>query len=124
VKKNFRILIVEDQEDNSELFKEYLSGLGYQFELAKNGLEAIEMVRNTVDFDLVLMDIKMPVMQGDESLYEIRKIYPDLPVIAVTAYALAGDRELFLKKGFNDYVSKPMDLLLLKKLIEKYENIS
>lgn len=124
MKKNFRILIVEDQEDNSELFKEYLSGLGYQFELAKNGLEAIEMVRNTVDFDLVLMDIKMPVMQGDESLYEIRKIYPDLPVIAVTAYALAGDRELFLKKGFNDYVSKPMDLLLLKKLIEKYENIS
>ena len=124
MKKDFRILIVEDQEDNSELFKEFLSGLGYPIELATNGLEAIEMVRKINDFDLILMDIKMPVMLGDESLYEIRKIYPELPVIAVTAYALSGDRELYLEKGFNDYISKPMDLLLLKNLIEKYENIS
>lgn len=122
--KNFRILIVEDQEDNSELFIEYLSGLGYSLELAKNGLEAIEMVREIDDFDLILMDIKMPVMPGDESLYEIRKIYPDLPAIAVTAYALSGDRELYLEKGFNDYISKPMNLSMLKKLIEKFENIS
>ena len=122
MKKKFQILVVEDQEDNSELAIEYLGGLGYELELATNGLEAIEMVKKNKDICLVLMDIKMPVMKGDDSLIEIRKLYADLPVIAVTAYALAGDREIYLEKGFNDYISKPMDLSILKAIVEKYEN--
>ena len=91
---------------------------------AKNGLEAIEMVKNNEGIDLVLMDIKMPVMDGCEALKEIRKIRPNLKVIAQTAYAMQGDEDVYLKKGFDDYAPKPFDLVLLKALMKKYSDIS
>ena len=118
--KDFCILIVEDQEDNLELLYEFLQHQNYKTVEAKNGLEAIEIVKNNDSIDLVLMDIKMPVMDGCEALIEIRKIKPNLKVLAQTAYAMEGDRDMYIKKGFDDYISKPFDLIALKELMKKY----
>ena len=118
--KDFCILIVEDQEDNLELLCEFLQHQNYKTEHAKNGLEAIEIVKNNDNIDLVLMDIKMPVMDGVEAFIEIQKIKPNLKVLAQTAYAMEGDREMYIKKGFDDYISKPFDLIALKELMKKY----
>ncbi|MCF8390462.1 MAG: response regulator [Bacteroidales bacterium] len=122
--KDFQILVVEDQEDNYELLQEFLQSLGYTVLLAQNGLEAVEKAKQSKNIDLVLMDIKMPVMEGEESLLELRKIFPELPVIAVTAYAMAGDKERFLKLGFNAYLTKPISLGELKEKILEFQNIN
>ena len=122
--KDFCILIVEDDEDNTELLNEFLQSLDYKTEHAVNGLEAVEMVKNNNAIDLVLMDIRMPLMNGNEAFEEIRKINPDLKVIAQTAYAMEGDENLYRKKGFDDYISKPFNLVALKELIKKFSGFS
>lgn len=92
-----------------------------QIEIANNGLEALNIINDeSKDVDIVLMDIMMPEMDGYEAIQEIRKNkkFKELPIIAVTAKAMKGDREKSIELGANDYVSKPIDLDKLVSLMQ------
>lgn len=104
-----RVLVVDDFEINRMLIGELLEfHYGITADFANNGEEAVEMVtKNT--YDLVLMDVNMPVMDGIQATKLIRKIYPSLPIIALTANVMEGDREEFKSQGMNDYLAKPLD---------------
>ena len=87
---------------------------------AKNGMEAIQLCKNGSEVDLVLMDIKMPVMDGYNATREIRKFNKDLVIIAQTAYALHGDKEKAIEAGCNDYITKPIIKTQLLEIISKH----
>ena len=105
-----RILVAEDNEINQQVAQEILESAGFVVDIAGNGREAIEAVRS-VRYDAVLMDIQMPEMDGLQATRELRRDgrFGDLPVIAMTAHAMAGDREQSLQAGMNDHVTKPID---------------
>ena len=110
------ILIVEDEETNSLYLESLLAINKYKYLLATDGEKAIEIVNNN-KIDLILMDIKLPRLNGLEATKIIKKKYPDMPIIAQTAYAMSGDKEKILAAGCDDYVSKPIDKdCLLKKI--------
>ena len=104
------VLLAEDNEINQQVAKEILEQAGLEVSIANNGKEAVDMVRMG-NFEAVLMDIQMPVMGGFEATREIRKDggFKDLPIIAMTAHAMAGDHEKSLEAGMNDHVTKPID---------------
>lgn len=106
-----RILLAEDNEVNQLVASRILKNAGLQVEIANNGLEAVKMLRQN-DYDMVLMDIQMPEMDGLAATREIRSIpeFQDLPIVAMTAHAMNGDRELSLKAGMNDHINKPINL--------------
>lgn len=108
--KGTRVLVVEDNQINQEIAVELLSFAGLDVSIANNGQEAIDKVNN-MKFDLVLMDIQMPVKDGYEATKAIRQVglYNDLPIIAMTANAMSGDRERCLSAGMNDHLSKPIN---------------
>jgi CheY-like chemotaxis protein len=103
--------------------KKLLEKAGYDVTLAVDGKDALEVLASH-DFDLILMDIQMPEMDGVEATQHIRfkdrfESKRDIPIIAMTAYAMSGDREKFLAAGMNDYISKPVDSKALVELIDK-----
>ena len=104
------ILLVEDNEINQQVARELLEGIGLVVTIANNGVEAVRAVKEK-DYDVVLMDVQMPTMDGYQATFEIRKDgrFEDLPIIAMTAHAMTGDRERCLEAGMNDYMSKPID---------------
>ncbi|MEO5351653.1 MAG: response regulator [Magnetococcus sp. XQGC-1] len=106
-----RVLLVEDNEINQELALELLTTAGMVVEVANNGLEALEKLAGGA-FDGVLMDVQMPVMDGYTATQEIRKqaAWQPLPVIAMTANAMAGDREKAIAAGMNDHIAKPINV--------------
>ncbi|MBF0213255.1 MAG: response regulator [Magnetococcales bacterium] len=109
-----RLLLVEDNEINQQVAKELLSLAGFDVHIANHGQQALEML--TVEpFSAVLMDIQMPVMDGYQATKQIRNRseWRNLPVIAMTANAMAGEKERCLAVGMNDYISKPIDVQLL-----------
>jgi hypothetical protein len=115
-----KILIAEDDNDSSkylELITKRFSKLVYR---AATGVEAVEICQNNPDIDLVLMDIKMPVMDGYEATRQIRYFNSNVKIIAQTAYALHGDYEKALEAGCNDYTTKPIDKNHLTTLIQRY----
>ena len=114
------VLIAEDDTVNFMYIKELLSDYDVNIVWVKNGAEAVNEVKVNPDIDIVLMDIKMPIMDGYEATTEIRKIRADLPIIAQTAYAFASDREKALNAGCNSYVSKPINRKQLLNLISEY----
>jgi len=114
------LLIVEDDEASYELLKILIGNPLVNIMWAKNGSMAINYCKNNQNIDLVLMDINMPIMNGHEATKEIRKIRPKLPIIAQTAYAIAGDKEKALDAGCDDYISKPIKKELLKEKIDKW----
>jgi PAS domain S-box-containing protein len=114
------VLIVEDDYNNFLLVKNLLNPLKINIIHAENGEVAIEMCKNGPIPSLVLMDIRMPVMDGLLAIKIIKEFLPDLPVIAVTAYANDKDRERIMEAGFNDYVVKPIDKQILFKKLERY----
>ncbi len=87
---------------------------------AVNGQEAVDYCINNSNIDLVLMDIKMPVMNGFEAIEQIRPIRPQLPIIAQTAYSSSEDKAKIEKAGFDDYITKPLNRERLFELIDKY----
>ncbi|WP_201212618.1 response regulator [Rhodocyclus purpureus] len=103
-----RILLVEDNELNQEVATELLREAGLRVDLAENGAIAVDKVRGN-DYALVLMDMQMPVMDGVSATQEIRKTHADLPIVAMTANAMASDRQRCLDAGMNDYLAKPID---------------
>jgi signal transduction histidine kinase/DNA-binding response OmpR family regulator/HPt (histidine-containing phosphotransfer) domain-containing protein len=104
-----KLLVVEDNELNQEIVTELLSGNNFTISVANNGLEAIAAVERE-EFDLIFMDIQMPEMDGLEATTTIReKGYTQVPIIAMTAHAMTGDRDKSLGAGMNDHVTKPLD---------------
>ncbi len=112
------ILIAEDNDSNFILMT-YILRKYYQYVRAKNGLEAVELVEKG-GIDLVLMDIKMPVMDGLEATKKIKLEHPDLPVIALTANAFDSDRQLALQSGCDDFLSKPVSSSACLNAIRKF----
>ena len=108
------VLLVEDNEINLQVAQELLEGVGIKISAAENGRQAVALVRNH-SYDAILMDIQMPEMDGYTATQHIRNQHPlsDLPIIAMTANALAGEREKCLSAGMNDHISKPVKPLNL-----------
>ena len=117
-----KILITEDEEYASTFLSLILEDMCSEMFFAKNGKEAIEIYKVNPDIDLILMDIKMPIMGGYEAISEIRKFDSEIVIIAQTAYALVDDAEKALKLGFNDYVTKPINKEVLMSKILKNLN--
>jgi two-component system cell cycle response regulator DivK len=118
-----RVLVVEDNVDNRRILVYRLKRIG-EFEIveAANGAEALEAVRSSQPPDLIFMDLKMPVMDGWEATRQIRQLDggASIPIIALTAQAMAGDEQKALAAGCNDYLAKPIvDLNVVKAKIER-----
>ena len=122
---NARVLIVDDINTNLAVAKGLLEPYNLQIDLCSSGIQAIEAVK-AKNYDIVFMDHKMPGMDGIEAMSRIRAISSDelkfknLPVIALTANAVSGMKEMFLEKGFNDYLSKPINTAELNAILEKW----
>ncbi|MGP0594290.1 ammonium transporter [Nitrospira sp. T9] len=117
-----RLLLVDDNLVNQKVGVRMLNTLGYQVDVAANGREAVEAMTRTA-YAGVLMDCQMPEMDGFEATREIRKrerTIPQLPIIAMTAAAIAGDRKKCLEAGMNDFLSKPVKLEDLRHVLEKW----
>ena len=112
-----RILVAEDNDSNFILMT-YILKKYYQYDRAKNGQEAVEMAGKT-DYDIVLMDIKMPVMDGLEATKKIKEMHPNLPIIALTANAFDSDRQLAFDAGCDDFLTKPVSSDQCIKTIKK-----
>jgi CheY-like chemotaxis protein len=118
--ESMRILLAEDNLSNQKVALTMLKRLGYEADAVTNGLDALRALESK-HYDVVLMDIRMPVMDGLEATRVIRQRLQDRPkIIAVTAYALKGDRDKCLAAGMNDYISKPIRLEELAKLLRKH----
>ncbi len=118
---NHIILVVEDDEVSCELFKELFEKDNIKtFLIVKEGEEAIEICKNNHAISLVLMDIKLPGINGYDALKEIKKVRYDLPVVAQTACIMNDAKDLYLNSGFDDFISKPINSGELTRLIEKY----
>ena len=117
-----RILLVEDNPINLKLALHLLTKAGFQVEVAINGKEAVELYAGSPDkFDLIFMDVQMPTMDGKEASRTLRALgYHDVPIIAMTAQAMKGDREKCLNAGMNDYIPKPIKQEELFRMIEKW----
>lgn len=119
-----RVLVAEDNKINQKVISRTLGRLGYQVDLASNGVEAISALKKK-DYHMVFMDIQMPEMDGLQATVEIRSKQgnvrnPDIPIIALTAHAMKGDKEKCLKAGMNDYASKPIKPAVIKEKINRW----
>ena len=112
-----KILVAEDNASNFILMT-YILKKFYQFERAKNGQEAVDMVEKG-EYDLVLMDIKMPIMDGLEATKKIKETHPSLPIIALTANAFDSDRQMAFDAGCDEFLSKPISSDLCLRTIAK-----
>ncbi|SDG67952.1 response regulator [Desulfosporosinus hippei] len=116
------ILLVEDMLANQRLEMTMLKKLGYTVELATNGQQAVEIC-NTKEYDLILMDCQMPIMDGYEATFEIRKksvFNKNTTIVAMTAYTMEGDKEKCINAGMDDYISKPVSMGVLKEKCDEY----
>ncbi len=113
-----RILVVDDEESTLYLLQKYLSGLGYQVEITPSGLEAIELVRNTA-FDLLLLDLKMPRMDGLETLRRLRQEDGSVSVLIMTAFGTVKDAVEAMKHGAEDFLIKPLQLEALALVLRR-----
>jgi len=111
------ILLVEDEESNYFFIKEVLRKTKVQLIWVENGLEAIELLKSKQQVDLILMDIQMPVMDGYEAFNKIKDLGFNMPIIAQTAYAMVDEKEKIQKMGFENYISKPLQINLLLEII-------
>jgi CheY-like chemotaxis protein len=119
-----RILLAEDDRSNAYAVRALLEKCGHAVTVTGNGSEALRSLEKN-DFDLILMDVQMPVMNGMETTRSIRASThlgrkKDIPIIALTAYAMSGDRERFLDSGMNGYLSKPVNSHDLHKTLEQF----
>lgn len=120
--KNKTILIAEDEDSNYRVLQMALKRTNINILRAENGKQAIEICKANKKINLILMDIKMPEINGVEATIEIKKLRPELPIIAQTAYAMTEDRKLTLDAGCADYLSKPIKTNVLISTLNKYLN--
>jgi len=121
---DIHVLVAEDNPINQKLIKIVLENFGLKVSMASNGKEAYEL-RKKENYDMIFMDIQMPVMSGIESTqlilkYEEEESLDHIPIIALTANALPGDREKYMNEGMDDYTTKPLQVDKIKVLIEQY----
>ena len=128
-----RILYAEDNPVNQKLGEKMIKRMGYKIDIVSDGLEAVEMIKENGPYDIVLMDIQMPNMDGLEATKEIRKWEMEthdssaqslnrIPIVALTANAMAGDRERYLEAGMDDYLSKPFKREKIQRVIGECVN--
>lgn len=122
VKQSTRLLLAEDNPVNQKLAKVILTKAGYILTIVTNGRAAYDtFTRNPDQFDAILMDIQMPEIDGLTATKMIREAgFAQIPIIAMTANAMKGDRELCLEAGMNDYISKPIKRELVYQVLEKW----
>ena len=115
-----RILVADDKASSRELVRTILENLGYEIQEAEDGITALEAIRNSPP-DLVLLDFQMPGLTGYEVLTRLREEerFAGLPVVALTASAMAGDRDRALAAGFTSYLAKPVSLTTLRSEIRR-----
>jgi CheY-like chemotaxis protein len=123
-KKRYKILLAEDNLINQKLAVDLLKKIGYQAICVLNGIEAVEAMKKD-NYHLILMDIQMPFLDGLEATRIIReneKISGTnrVPIVAMTAYAMYGDKERFLKSDIDDYIAKPIKVDEFFKIVDKY----
>jgi two-component system sensor histidine kinase/response regulator len=123
-KRSHCILVAEDNPINKKVTLGLLSRLGYNAEVFSDGAEALSALQQA-EFDLVLMDVKMPVLDGLEATRAIRSgkagvLNPEIPIVALTAHAVEGERETFMEAGMNDCLSKPLDAKQLLRILERF----
>ena len=116
-----KILIVDDDAKTRKLLRAMLQNSGYEIIEAENGEQGIKLAKENIP-DLILMDIEMPVMDGMSAFKVIHadESTKNIPVIALTSYAMKGDKEKFLAEGFNSYISKPIDVKEFLKIVKKH----
>lgn len=118
-----RVLVVDDNQVNLQVAKGLMEPYEFTVDTAENGLEAVEMVKHT-QYDLVFMDHMMPEMDGIDATIAIRQMdgqyYKELPIIALTANALVGTREMFIREGMNDFLAKPIEINKLGQVLAKW----
>lgn len=120
--QELKILVAEDEEYNMMYINELFSKTNFKIIEANNGKQAIELIDKYPEIDLVLMDIKMPIMDGNQAMKVIKKKRPLLPIIALSAFAMESDKKEAIKEGFDAYLTKPIDKKLLFSIIGKYTN--
>lgn len=120
--KGKTILIVEDEEVNQFFFKTALKFTNARLLFAMDGGQGVQLVEQHPDIDCVLMDIRLPLMDGYEATQKIKEMRPKLPVIVQTAYALSNDRAKAIDAGCDLFLSKPIKLDLLFEVLDKYLN--
>ncbi|AFV25023.1 multi-sensor hybrid histidine kinase [Methanolobus psychrophilus R15] len=121
---NVRILLAEDNIVNQKVAQSMLKKLGFRTDTVANGAEALKALE-MIPYDLVLMDVQMPEMDGLAATRLIRYsgsavLNKDVPIIAMTAHAMKGDRERFIESGMDDYISKPVSMEALKRVLDKW----
>ncbi|MEA3500447.1 MAG: response regulator [Candidatus Marinimicrobia bacterium] len=124
--EKIKILLVEDNYASRMVAGTFVKSFGYEVETAENGEEAVNALKKD-HYDFVLMDIQMPIMDGVEASHKIRSgssgvLNSKIPIIALTAHAMKGDREKYLSEDMDDYISKPINKEKLRKLLEKWSN--
>jgi CheY-like chemotaxis protein len=119
--KSFRVLLAEDVRVNQQLVVRTLEKRGHVIEVASDGQQALELASKH-SYDVILMDVQMPGMDGFQATEAIRKLdaQSQIPIIALTAHAMVGDRQRCLAAGMNDYLAKPLDLVRLVEMVEGY----
>jgi two-component system, cell cycle response regulator DivK len=117
---NKTILVVEDEEINYYYLKDVLRDTKATIIHAHNGLEAVDFCKNNENIDLVLMDIKLPIMDGYKATRAIKEFRPTLPIIAQTAYSLSGEKNLSIEAGCSEYLTKPIKPDVLLNSLAKY----
>src|SRR5207248_914118 len=124
--QKIKLLVTEDNAMNRKLVEHLLQQWQIDFDVVTNGVEAVEaLIKNPSGYDLILMDIQMPEMDGYTATEKIRyDLHLRLPIIAMTAHALAGEREKCIGAGMDDYISKPINEQLLYQLIHKFASVS
>lgn len=120
LKRRLKVLIADDDEISGKLIRLIVDMFDSEFLKAENGVEAVRICQNNPNLDLILMDMKMPEMDGYEATRKIRQFNPDVIIIAQTAYALNNDHVKVMASGCNDYISKPIDRNQLLKVLKKY----
>ncbi len=115
-----KVLVVEDDKASQELIERILRPLNLEFVYANNGAEAIRCVIRNVDVKLIMMDLKLPDVNGYEATSIIKKIKPEIPIIAQTAFAMEGDREKAIAAGCDDYITKPLDSSKLLEMVQTH----
>ena len=121
-KREYNILIAEDEDVNFLFIDTLLETYNLNIKTihAKNGEEAIELCRKNNDIDFILMDLKMPILNGYEATKQIKAFLPNIPIVAQTAYSTNEDKNKALNCGCVDFISKPIDNLTLRGIIGRY----
>jgi len=118
LKPDLKILVAEDNAINQKVARTLFKNIGYEIEIAQNGLEVLQKIDNT-QYDIIFMDVMMPEMDGLQATREIRQKGNTIPIIAMTANIAKEERSNALNSGMDDYITKPVRIDVVKKILIK-----